>query len=135
MPFTFPSITPSDMTFVPPEFPVGEDTSLGGVSILRRYGNKPVDARLTLEFSNIPNSIVAEIIGGHLQCKGVDYAILPDILFAGAGPELEVFLNSSAYSGLTWHFVQGSPPRVSRVQGGASVSSLSVELRARLSYM
>jgi hypothetical protein len=134
MPVTFPNVTPAEMTFTPPEYPVGEDTSLGGVSITRRYGNRPVDARLSMEFSNIPNSIIAQIIAAHNNCKSVDSLILPDLLFQGAEEDLKQFLNASAYQGLTWHFVQGSPPRVSRAQGGAQVGNVSVELRAKLTY-
>lgn len=134
MPVSFPAITPVDMEFTPPEFPVGEDVSLGGVSILRRYGNRAAEGKLSMQFENISDDVAAQIVTAHAQCKGTDSLTIPPAVFYGASASLLPYLNANAYPGLTWHFVQGSPPRVRRVQGGGSLSSVSVELRARLGY-
>jgi hypothetical protein len=128
----FPSVIPSSMEFSPPEFPIGEDVSIGGVYTRRKFGNKPSEGRLQTEFNNISNSLAAEILGLHLQSKGLAAIIFDRSFFSGAGTELRMYLSNQAYPGLSWFFVKGSPPRIGRVEGGGQISNVSVEFAARL---
>jgi hypothetical protein len=128
----FPDITPSSMDFTPPRFPVGVDTSLGGVTTRRRFGNRQYDGRLAVEFRNIANSICAETLLAHVQTGGLTSIIFYDSFFLGAGADLKPFLDCSAYQGLSWYFVEESPPRINRIEGGAEISNMSVEFAARL---
>lgn len=128
----FPLIIPSSMEFSPPEFPIGEDVSIGGVYTRRKFGNRPSEGRLQTEFRNISNSIAAEMLGLHLQSKGLAAIIFDQSFFSGAGADLRPYLNNQAYPGLSWFFVKGSPPRISRVEGGGQISNVSVEFAARL---
>lgn len=131
-PVQFPDITPVSMDFTPPRFPVGSETSLGGVTTRRRFGNRQYDGRLAVEFRNVPNSVCASTLLVHLQTGGLAPVIFYDSFFVGAGEDLKPFLNCSVYQGLSWYFIEDSPPRISRVEGGAEVSNMSIEFSARL---
>lgn len=128
----FPNVIPSSMEFTAPEFPIGEDVSIGGVYTRRRFGNRAGDGKLQLEFKNIPNSVAAAIISCHHQSKGTASILFNVSFFSGAGSELLPYLNNVNYPGLAWFFVKNSPPRISRVEGGGQLSSVSLELAARL---
>jgi hypothetical protein len=127
----FPDIIPASMDFVAPRFSVGSDTSLGGVSTRRRFGNRQYDGRLTVEFRNISNAICAQVLLLHLQSGGLAPISFSDSFFRGSD-ELKPFLDCSAYQGLSWYFIEDSTPRINRVEGGASVSNMSIEFAAKL---
>jgi len=128
----FPDIIPSSMDFAAPRFSVGSDTSLGGVSTRRKFGNRQYDGRLTVEFRNLSNDMCAQIYLLHYQSNGLSPIQFKQAFFRGAGDDLQLFLDCSAYPGLLWYFIEDAPPRLNRVEGGASVSNLSVEFAARL---
>lgn len=128
----FPDIIPSSMDFVAPRFPVGSDTSLGGVSSRRKFGNRQYDGRLTVEFRNISNYLCAQVLLTCINSKGLAPIAFYESFFRGAGDDLKLFLDGSAYPGLLWYFIEDSPPRINRVEGGAEVSNMSMELAARL---
>lgn len=128
----FPDIIPSSMDFVAPRFPVGSDTSLGGLSTRRKFGNRQYDGRLTVEFRNISNYLCAQVLLTCINSKGLAPIAFYESFFRGAGDDLKLFLDGSAYPGLLWYFIEDSPPRINRVEGGAEVSNMSMELAARL---
>jgi hypothetical protein len=128
----FPNIIPSSMDFVAPRFPVGSDTSLGGISTRRKFGNRQYDGRLLLEFRNIPNFTCAQVLLKCIESKGLLPIQFQDRFFNGAGEDLKPFLDCTLYPGLLWYFIEDSPPRISRVEGAAEVSNLSLEVAARL---
>lgn len=128
----FPDITPSSMDFVAPRFPVGSETGLSGASSRRRFGNKQYDGRLTVEFRNISNTVCAEILTIHANSKGLAPIAFNDSFFSGAGPDLKPFFDCSVYPGLLWFFIEDSPPRINRVEGGAELSNVSIEFAAKL---
>ncbi len=131
-PVQFPDIIPVSMDFTPPRFPVGSDTSLGGVTTRRRFGNRQYDGRLVVEFRNVPNSVCAQVLTAHVQTTGLAPISFNNRFFTGAGPELKPFLDCTIYQGLSWYFIDDSPPRISRVEGGAEVSNMSIEFSAKL---
>lgn len=128
----FPNLIPSSMDFVAPRFPVGSDTSLSGISTRRKYGNRQYDGRLAVEFRNIPNSTCAQVLRIAIESRGLMPLSFKDDFFRGAGEELRAFLDCSAYPGLYWYFPDDSTPRVSRVEGSAELSNLSIEFVAKL---
>lgn len=130
-PVQFPDIIPASMDFVAPRFSVGSDTSLGGISTRRRFGNRQYDGRLTVEFRNISNAVCAQVLLMHAQTGGLAPIEFKDSFFRGAA-ELQPFLDCSAYPGLAWYFIEDSTPRLNRVEGGAEVSNMSLEFTARL---
>lgn len=131
-PVQFPDITPVSMDFTPPRFPVGSETSLGGLTTRRKFGNRQYDGRLIVEFRNVLNLTCASILTTHVQTRGLAPVIFFDSFFLGAGSELKPFLDCSVYQGLSWYFIEDSPPRISRIEGGAEVSNMSIEFSAKL---
>jgi hypothetical protein len=128
----FPDVIPSSMEFVAPEFPIGEDVSIGGVYTRRRFSNRASEGRLQVEFRNVDNSVAAAILAAHNRSKGTASIVFSPNFFSGAGSGLTNYLDNSAYPGLAWFFVKGSPPRIVRVEGGGRISNVSLELAARL---
>lgn len=128
----FPLVVPSSMSFSPPEFPIGEDVSIGGVYTRRKFGNLPAEGRLQAEFRNISNTLYAQILSVHFQSKGVAAIIFDSSFFNGAGNDLLPYLNASIYPGLNWFFVKGSPPKGDRVEGAGELVNVSLEVAARL---
>ena len=58
----FPSIKPSSRTFTPGTYPQVEFVAQNGAKTVLRYGNKKVDAKLNLGFTNITDSQADEIL-------------------------------------------------------------------------
>lgn len=131
-PVQFPDIIPSSMDFTPPRFPVSSETSIGGVTTRRKFSNRQYDGRLVVEFRNIANTICADTLIRHIETRGLAPVIFYDNFFLGAGQELKPFLDCTAYQGLMWYFIEESPPRINRVEGGAAVSNMSIEFAAKL---
>ena len=52
----FPTIKPSSRTFTPGRYPQTEFVAQNGAKTVLRYGNKQVDAKLTLGFTNITDN-------------------------------------------------------------------------------
>lgn len=131
-PVQFPSITPSSMDFTPPRFPISSETSIGGVTTRRKFGNRQYEGRLVVEFRNIANSICADVLSAHVQTKGLAPVVFSESFYLGAGGDLKPFLDCTAYQGLNWYFIDDSPPRINRVEGGAEISNMSIEFAAKL---
>ena len=58
----FPTIKPSSRTFTPGRYPQVEFVAQNGAKTVLRYGNKQVDAKLTLGFTNITDEQVNLIL-------------------------------------------------------------------------
>ena len=58
----FPTIKPSSRTFTPGRYPQTEFVAQNGAKTVIRYGNKQVDAKLTLGFTNITDIEANEIL-------------------------------------------------------------------------
>ena len=63
----FPSIKPSSRTFTPGRYPQTEFIAQNGAKTVIRYGDKQVDAKLTLNFTNILDSQAFEILENYRQ--------------------------------------------------------------------
>tara|TARA_B100000287_G_scaffold368691_1_gene365108 strand:- start:2802 stop:3242 length:441 start_codon:yes stop_codon:yes gene_type:complete len=61
----FPSIKPTSRSFTPGNYPSTDFESLDGTKTHIRYGNRRVNARLTLGFSNISDSAAGLIINNY----------------------------------------------------------------------
>ena len=59
---TFPSVKPSSRSFTPGKFPSTDFESLDGTKTHIRFGNKEVNATLTLGFANISDAEVMDIL-------------------------------------------------------------------------
>ena len=67
----FPTIRPSSRTFTPGRYPQTEFVAQNGAKTVIRYGNKQVDAKLTLGFTNITDAEVNEILGKYEEVNSV----------------------------------------------------------------
>ena len=70
----FPNIKPTSRTYTPGTFPQTEFVAQNGAKSVIRYGNKQVDAKLTLNFTNILDSQAFQILENYRQVNSVyDY--------------------------------------------------------------
>ena len=53
---TFPALAPSSRNYEPGNWPVKTYNSVSGVEIRLRYGDKRFNAKLSLQYQNIPDS-------------------------------------------------------------------------------
>jgi hypothetical protein len=61
----FPAVKPSSRSFSPGEYPSTTFESLDGTKTHLRYGNKRVNATLTLTFSNISDADAGLILANY----------------------------------------------------------------------
>ena len=70
----FPNIKPTSRTYTPGKYPQVEFVAQNGAKTVLRYGNKQVDAKLTLNFTNILDSEAFAILENYRQVNSVyDY--------------------------------------------------------------
>ena len=70
----FPSIKPSSRTFTPGRYPQTEFVAQNGAKTVLRYGDKQVDAKLTLGFTNLTDSEVNQILDKYAEVNSTyDY--------------------------------------------------------------
>lgn len=67
----FPDIKPTSRTYTPGKYPQAEFVAQNGAKTILRYGNKPVDAKLTLGFTNITDSQANEILEKYEEVNSV----------------------------------------------------------------
>ena len=67
----FPNIKPTSRTYTPGKYPQVEFVAQNGAKSVLRYGNKPVDAKLTLSFTNITDSQANEILQKYEEVNSV----------------------------------------------------------------
>ena len=70
----FPPIKPSSRTYSPGRYPQTEFVAQNGAKTILRYGDKQVDAKLTLNFTNISDSQAFAILENYRLVNSVhDY--------------------------------------------------------------
>jgi len=74
----FPNIKPSSRSYTPGKYPQTEFVAQNGAKTVLRYGNKKIDAKLTLGFTNITDSQANEILEKYEEVNSVyDYIHFP----------------------------------------------------------
>ena len=71
----FPNIKPTSRSYTPGNYPQVEFVAQNGAKSVLRYGDKKVDAKLTLGFTNITDSEVNEILNTYEEVNS-DYDYL-----------------------------------------------------------
>ncbi len=135
-PRPFPQIVPTSRSYTPGRYPSTDFESLDGTKTHIRYGNKRVNATLSLGFSNITDAEAASILDNYEEVNSVwDYVEFNFEAFAGAlggvdriGPSWHNFALSKYIreennktvrpSGLKWRY--SGPPSVTSVYPGIS---------------
>ena len=67
----FPAVKPNSRSYEPGTYPSNTFESLDGTKTQLRYGNKPVNAKLTLGFLNISDDEAALILGNYYDVNSV----------------------------------------------------------------
>ena len=127
----FPTIKPSSRSFTPGRYPQTEFVAQNGAKTVIRYGNKQVDAKLTLGFTNIADSQANEILDLYEEVNSdydfIHFPSTPGSVLAGisAPPTLNSTLrdkmkevDSSGNILLRYRF--DGPPTVTSVRPGIS---------------
>ena len=65
----FPFIKPSSRSYTPGRYPQTEFIAQNGAKTVIRYGNKKVDAKLSLGFTNITDAEANEILNFYEEIK------------------------------------------------------------------
>ena len=121
----FPNIKPASRTFTPGKYPQTEFVAQNGAKTVLRYGNKKVDAKLTLGFTNITDSQANEILDLYEEVNSdYDYIIfsLPNAM---AGIEDNSLLYKQVGANEDGNAVRlryrfDGPPTVTSVMSGRS---------------
>jgi len=119
----FPTVKPTSRRYSPGTYPSTNFESLDGTKTHLRYGNKRVNATLSLGFSNITDAQAYEILENYKEVNSVyDY-----VTFSSANGTAGVgSTNLSNYfqevgSGLKWRY-SGPPNVTSSFKGLSNVS-------------
>ena len=119
----FPSYIPTKRNFTPGIFPQKTFRTLGGTMAKRTFGNVAYGAKLELQFTNITDDKVQEIIAHYqYQTQRTKRFQLPDTVVAGMNASLATSVK--AVSTLRWEYE--SPPAIESIFPGISVVSLTL---------
>ncbi len=114
-----PNLAPSSRSFTAGEYPQNVFEAQNGAKSVIRYGNKAVNAKLTLGFTNISDTEANNIIDNYINVNS-DW----DYITFTASQGLQGIENDSlkdqvidgASSGLRWRY--SAPPTIRSVQPG-----------------
>ena len=115
----FPTIKPTSRSYSPGTYPSTDFESLDGTKTHLRFGNKRVNATLTLGFSNISDADAALILDNYVEVNGEWNYVTFNRGFATSGMEpsdLYNYVRETGGSGLKWRY--SGPPTVTSVFPG-----------------
>tara|TARA_A100000171_G_C2133651_1_gene148435 strand:- start:1271 stop:1687 length:417 start_codon:yes stop_codon:yes gene_type:complete len=119
----FPNIKPSSRSYTPGTYPQTEFVAQNGAKTILRYGNKPVNAKLTLGFTNITDSQANEILNKYEEVNSVYDYIEFTSANALAGVNTSSLVNNMAEedsNGVKLRYRFDGPPTVTSVIDGIS---------------
>ena len=120
----FPNIKPTSRPYTPGKYPQAEFVAQNGAKTILRYGNKPVNAKLTLGFTNITDAQANQILEKYEEVNSVyDYIHFPsDSSIAGVNnAALRSRFQERDTSGNTLlRYRFDGPPTVTSVRPGRS---------------
>ncbi len=120
---SFPTIKPSSRSYTPGTYPQVEFVAQNGAKTVLRYGNKKVDAKLSLGFTNITDSQASEILDLYEEVNSdYDYISFTSAN-ALAGINSSSLVNNMAEkdsNGVKLRYRFDGPPSVSSVRPGRS---------------
>lgn len=132
MPYAFPPVKPTSRSYTPGEYPSTNFESLDGTKTHIRYGNKPINARLTLSFSNIHDDDAAMILGNYYEVnsrwdhvtfkRGYATAGIEDTVGTAKTLTRQITEQEEIYGG-KWRYA--SPPSITSTFKGRSNVSCS----------
>ena len=109
---TFPALKPTSRNFKPGDFPSKTYRALSGAIVKRSFGNRATGYELELEFANISDSVLDQILDHYLGQKGTLTSFaLPTSVVAGYGTQVANAIRIP--SGVEWFYA--SAPEVQSV--------------------
>ena len=120
----FPTVRPTSRSYNPGTYPSATFESLDGTKTHLRFGNKRVNATLTLGFSNISDADAALILANYEDVNGEWNYVTFNRGFATSGMEpsdLRNYFKETGGSGLKWRY-SGPPSVTSTFKGLSNVS-------------
>ena len=67
---TFPALAPTARAYVPGDWPVKTYTAMSGAEVRIRYGNKRLNARLSLSYDNITDAQAEQFLTHYSEVTG-----------------------------------------------------------------
>ena len=126
----FPNIKPSTRSYTPGNYPQTEFVAQNGAKTVLRYGNKKVDAKLTLGFTNITDADALLILNLYKDVNSdYDYiSFTSSNALAGASTALTAItplslvdnMAENSSSGVKLRYRFDGPPTVTSVRPGRS---------------
>jgi len=124
--FVFPELKPTSRNYTPGSYPQTEFQAQNGAKTVVRFGNRRVESKLSLTFSNISDADANAILQHYELVNGNWGTVLFPPFTVDAGIEdagLSAFMQEKNGSGLQYRYA--SPPKVQSVYPG--ISSVSCE--------
>ena len=121
----FPAIKPSSRSYTPGRYPQVEFIAQNGAKTVLRYGNKKVDAKLTLGFTNISDVEANEILDFYENINS-DYDYInfsfqkKDALAGITSLALRKKVSQKNDNGYTLRYRFDGPPTLTSVKPGIS---------------
>ena len=121
----FPAIKPSSRSYTPGRYPQVEFIAQNGAKTLLRYGNKKVDAKLTLGFTNISDVEANEILDFYENINSdydyINFSFQKKDALAGVGIKaLREKISQKNDNGYTLRYRFDGPPTLTSVKPGIS---------------
>ena len=119
--YAFPSLKPTSRSYSPGKYPQTEFQAQNGAMTVVRFGNRRVESKLSLTFSNIPDAEASAILQHYELVNGNWGSVLFLPFTADAGIEdatLSNYMKERGGSGLQYRY--DSPPNVQSVYPGIS---------------
>tara|TARA_Y100000356_G_C10991476_1_gene148590 strand:+ start:67 stop:501 length:435 start_codon:yes stop_codon:yes gene_type:complete len=125
----FPNIKPSSRSYTPGRYPQVEFVAQNGAKTVLRYGNKKVDAKLTLGFTNIEDAQANEILNLYDNVNSdydfIDFTITDALAGIAAPPTLDSTLRDKmgergSFGNTLLRYRFDGPPTVTSVRPGRS---------------
>ena len=119
----FPNIQPSSRSYTPGEYPQAEFIAQNGAKTILRYGNKRVNAKLTLGFTNISDGQANDLLEFYYEINADYYYAYFTFTDAFAGIQNSQLYNSMSEkdpSGVRLRYRFDGPPTITSVKNGIS---------------
>ena len=121
----FPAIKPSSRSYTPGRYPQVEFIAQNGAKTVLRYGNKKVDAKLSLGFTNISDAEANEILDFYENINSdydyINFSFQKKDALAGVGIKaLREKISQKNDNGYTLRYRFDGPPTLTSVKPGIS---------------
>lgn len=124
--FVFPDLKPTSRNYAPGNYPQTKFKAQNGATTVVRFGNRRVESKLSLTFSNISDADANAILQHYELVNGNWGTVFFPPFTVDAGvedPGLSAFMQEQNGSGLQYRYA--APPTVQSVYPG--ISSVSCE--------